>query len=224
MKIPLGLIGSALAAAALVQGSATAGVVQYGDEDLLNTGTYSSDPKAGATLEGLAPGVITVATNSYGHSYPFSPTPGDYAGTDQIYVGNIQTASHDGYSNSGSKIHGPQVITLDYSSLLSPGQVIDTFTLGIAADDFQRPTFGQRFIATINGATHTRITTQLNAFNQTGPRVQFFTVGISPTLLLDTKVLTLTIDELGDGGDGWALDFLTIGITAQAVPEPSTIA
>ena len=27
----------------------------------------------------------------------------------------------------------------------------------------------------------------------------------------------------GDGGDGWAIDFLTTGVTTAAVPEPSSI-
>ena len=38
--------------------------------------------------------------------------------------------------------------------------------------------------------------------------------------------MTLSIDEGGDGGDGWAVDFLTIGVTTTsgAVPEPSTTA
>jgi hypothetical protein len=38
-------------------------------------------------------------------------------------------------------------------------------------------------------------------------------------------VLTLSIDQGGDGGDGWALDYLTVGVTTQqtptsTVPEP----
>ena len=43
--------------------------------------------------------------------------------------------------------------------------------------------------------------------------------------LLPSEMLTLSIDEGGDGGDGWAVDFLTVGITSQgaAVPEPATL-
>jgi hypothetical protein len=83
-------------------------IIEYGNENLLNTGTYPSDPKAGATLSGLAPGVVTDATNSFAHSYPFSPSAGDFPGTDQIYVGSHQTASHDGYSASSERVAGPQ--------------------------------------------------------------------------------------------------------------------
>jgi hypothetical protein len=28
-------------------------------------------------------------------------------------------------------------------------------------------------------------------------------------------VLTLTIDDGGDGGDGWAIDFLTVAVTTS---------
>src|SRR5271157_1219807 len=86
--------------------TAQAGQIEYGNENLLNTGSYPSDPKAGATLVGLSPGVVTMATNSFGHGYPFSPSPGDYPGTDQIYVGSVQTASHDGYSVSSGRVNG----------------------------------------------------------------------------------------------------------------------
>ena len=200
---------------------------EYGDEDLCNTGAYSSNPKAGATLYGLAPGVVTTAQRSFGHNYPFSPTPTDYAGTDQIYVGSVQTGTHDGYSRSQPRINGPQVITLDYGSLLPGGQAIRTLTLGIGADDFQYRTFGQPFTAAINGVTDVALTNALNALNQTGPYEQFFTIGIDPAILKPSNVLTLRINEGGDGGDGWAIDFLTVGVTSASpenVPEPGAIA
>src|SRR6516162_5973846 len=104
-------------------------VLLYGTENVLGTGTYSSDPTAGATLFGLVPGNVTFASLIQAHSYPFSPSAGDYPGTDQIYVGSNQTGAHDGYSQAASRIAGPQVISLDYSSLVSPGSVVDTLTL-----------------------------------------------------------------------------------------------
>ena len=51
--------------------------------------------------------------------------------------------------------------------------------------------------------------------------VRFGTIGVSPSILLPTHILTLSIDQGGDGGDGWAVDFLTVGVTT--VPEPSTL-
>ena len=212
-----------LACVGLLGTSARGDFIQFGDRDLCNTGSYSSDPTAGATLQGLAAGTVTYATKSFGHGYPFSPSPGDYPGTDQIYVGSVQTASHDGSSNSASRLNGPQVITMDYSSLISPGHKIDTLTLGIAADDFQFKMFGQPFSATINGVANTSLANALKSLNQTGPYEQFLTVGIDPAILAGNNKLTLSINEGGDGGDGWAVDFLTVGVTSSVVPEPASI-
>jgi PEP-CTERM motif len=200
------------------------GVLEYGDENVLNSGTtYPSDPKAGATLIGLAPGVVTASTLITPHSYPFTPEPGDFPGTDQIYVGSVQTGAHDGYSVATQRINGPDVLTLDYSSLVPPGQQVDSFTLGLALDDFQFPAFGQPFIGTVNGQPSADLTNLLDFPNQSGPLTQFFTVGLSPSLLLPSNVATIAIDEGGDGGDGYALDFLTVGVTTSPIPEPASI-
>jgi hypothetical protein len=203
-----------------------AGVITFGSENCLGTGCYgSNDPTAGATLQGLAPNVVTVASLSFGHSYPFSPGPGDFPGTDQIYVGSVQTGFDDGYSISPQRINGPDVMTLDYSALVPSGQSLDTLTLGIAADDFQFPVFGNPFIVTVNGSVDGALTTQLESLNESGPVVQFFTIGLNPSVDTSSHILTLSIDEGGNGGDGWAVDFLTVGVTTQpsAVPEPAFI-
>src|SRR6185436_12287375 len=102
----------------------------------------ASNPTAGATLQGLAPDTITFASAAFGHGYPFTPGAGDLPGTDTVFVGSTQTGSHDGYSGSAGRVNGPQVITLDYSSLVGPGQSLGTLTLGVAADDFQFPDLG----------------------------------------------------------------------------------
>lgn len=204
---------------------AHAGVIEYGNENLLGTGTYPSDPKAGATLSGLLPGVVTDATNSFFHGYPFSPGVNDFPGTDQIYVGSTQTGADDGYSTAPERINGPQVLSLDYSSLIGAGQVVQTFTLGIASDDFQFPLFGNPYTATINGIVNLPLTNELNSLNDSGPVEHFFTIGIDPSLLSPTGIMTLSIDQGGNGGDGWAVDFLTVGITTtSSVPEPSSFA
>jgi PEP-CTERM motif len=214
-----------LLAASLGSIPAYAGVLTFGDQDCLGQGCYASDPKTGATLQGLAPNVVTLATNSFSHGFPFSPDAGDFPGTDTIYVGSVQTASHDGYSAFAGRVNGADVLTLDYSSLIGAGQSLSTLTLGIAADDFQFQVFGQPFIATVNGSVNTALTSQLNSFNQSGPVVQFFTIGLDPTIDTGSHILTISIDEGGDGGDGFAVDFLTVGATtASAVPEPSTSA
>jgi hypothetical protein len=219
-------VAAVMVGAILVAGTARAdGVLEYGNENVLGTGTYPSDPKAGATLIGLASGVSTQSTLFLGHGFPFSPGLGDFAGTDQIFVGSVQTGAHDGYSVSAQRINGPQVLTLDYSSLVPSGNTVTTLTLGIAADDFQFPVFGQPFMTTVNGTADSALTTALESLNESGPVVHFFTIGIDPASLLPTNVLTLSIDEGGDGGDGWAVDFLTVGVTsrAAAVPEPAAL-
>ena len=199
--------------------------MEYGDEDVLGTATYGSDPKAGATLEGLAPGVVTYSSLITDHGWGFSPSAGEYAGTDQIYVGSNQTGYHDGYSSTQERLPGPQIMSLDYGSLVIPGDVIYTFTLGIAADDFQYIPFRQPYVAKINDVVNAGLTDILNGFDQTGPDVQFFTFGIDPSTLDPSNILTLSIDQSGDGGDGWAIDFLTIGVTTspKPVPEPATL-
>jgi hypothetical protein len=209
----------ALPRAALADFPVPAGVQLYGTEDVLNSGTtYPSDPTAGATLIGLAPGVVTASTLVTPHTFPFTPTAGDFPGTDQIYVGSVQTGAHDGYSTSPQRINGPDVMTLDYSALVPAGQTISSFTLGIALDDFQFPVFGQPFLVSLNGVPNADLTTLVETPNQSGPVVQYYSIGLDPTLLLPTNVATLSIDEGGDGGDGYAIDFLTVGVTT--VPEP----
>ncbi len=210
----------------LVAGSIGPGVLEYGSEiDPVTLAAYTPDPKAGATLIGLSANVLTTSTNTEAHSYPFAQPTGAYPGTDQIYVGSNQTAFDDGYSQYAGRIAGPMVITMDYSSLLSAGQAVASLTLGIAADDFQNAAFGNPFTASINGVTNTALTSELNSFNETGPVVNFFTIGIAPSQLASSNVLTLSINEGGTGGDGWAIDFLTIGVTttAAAVPEPTSL-
>jgi Bacterial Ig-like domain/LVIVD repeat len=192
--------------------------LEYGDEDLFAFGYGSGvDPKAGATLTGLAAGHVSVATQPFIHGFPFSADEDDFPGTDQIYVGSSDTGSgHDGYAAYDGRLTGPDTLSLDYGALVPPGRTIDTLTLGIAADDFQRPAFGQPFVAMVNGQVNTTLTNALNQLNLTGPLTQFLTVGIDPSTLLPSDVLTVSIDEGGDGGDGYAVDFLTIAVTTSA--------
>jgi hypothetical protein len=114
---------------------------------------------------------------------------------------------------------------LNYAPLVPAGQIVATLTLGIAADDLQFPDFGQPFSATLNGCTAAALTTQLNSLNPSGPQFQIFTMGLAPSLDTSAHILPLSIDEGGDGGDGWAIDFLTVGVTtrvAPGVPEPAS--
>lgn len=197
-----------------------AAVLTYGDLDVLGVGSYSVDPTTGATLEGLAPDAVTLGAPPVAHGYPFAPEGDDYPGTDQIYAGSVQTGAQDGYSTA-PRVNGPQVFVLDYSSLIPAGQTIASLTLGIAADDFQFPSYAQPFSAAVNGSDHPALTSTLNSIDLGGPVVRFFTIGISPAALVPSHLLTVSIDNRGDGGDGWAVDFLTVGVTT--VPEPAAL-
>ena len=108
---------------------------------------------------------------------------------------------------------------------MGAGQTVTSLTLGIAADDFQFPVFGQPFLVTLNGGSDPSLTTKLESLNESRPVVHFFTIGLDPALDNASHTLTLSINEGGDGGDGFAVDFLTLGVeTASATtPEPSGI-
>src|SRR4051812_38092030 len=109
MKSPLALKAVALSVTVLtcLVTTSSSAVEMYGDADALGTGAYgASDPTAGATLQGLSSGTVTFASLVVGHTFPFSPGAGDFAGTDQIFVGSTQTAFHDGYSGAGSRMNG----------------------------------------------------------------------------------------------------------------------
>lgn len=189
-----------------------AGLLTYGDEDLLGFNGYTSDPKTSAILSGLTANVISDSSVQTTHAFPFVGNPSNHPGTDQIYVGSNQTRTRDGYSASSDRRAGPQLITMNYASLIPQGRSLNSLTLGIAADDFQFHQFGQAFVAKINGVTNDALTSKLNSLRQTGPITQFFSIGIDPRQLTKNNVLTLSIDSAGDGGDGWAIDFLTIGV------------
>jgi hypothetical protein len=211
---------------------ANAAVEFYGDENVLNSGqSYPSDPTAGTTLQGLTPGTITKSTLTFYHvnfslpdiGYPTSPYPGDFPGTDQIYVGSVETAEDDGYSEQARAIHGPDNFSLDYNSLVPSGQQIATFTLGISFDDFQDSLYKCPYTLTLNGTPNASLSAWANSFELDGPSVQFSTIGVDPSLLSPSGVLSLSIDEGGNGGDGYAVDFLTVGITTVPLPEPTVL-
>jgi hypothetical protein len=198
-------------------------VATYGDRDLVGF-QYppGANPVAGARLVGLASGAITLATEGFGHGFPFKPGDNDvngdedYPNTDQIFVGSNQTAAHDGYAQFDGRKQGPATFSLDYSKLVPAGTRISTLTLGIAIDDVQFAMWGQPFSASINGQPDRAITSELNKIDDTGPMTRFFSAGIDPAILTPDHILTVAIDEGGDGGDGFAIDFLTVGLTTSA--------
>lgn len=198
-------------------------VATYGDRDLVGFHyPPGADPTAGARITGLAPGAITLSREGFGHGFPFKPGDNqpdgieDYPNTDQIFVGSNQTAEHDGYAQFDDRKKGPALFRLDYSRLVPAGDRITTLTLGIAIDDVQFGLWGQPFNARINGQPNPAISGELNKIDDTGPMTRFFSSGIDPALLTPDHILKVAIDEAGDGGDGFAIDFLTVGVTTSA--------
>jgi hypothetical protein len=198
-------------------------VATYGDRDLVGFHyPPGADPVAGARLTGLAPGAITLSREGFGHGFPFKPGDNqpdgaeDYPNTDQIFVGSNQTAGHDGYAQFDDRKKGPALFSLDYSKLVPAGAKIATLTLGIAIDDVQFALWGQAFNASVNGQLNEAISNELNKIDDTGPMTRFFSAGIDPAVLTPDHILTVALDEGGDGGDGFAIDFLTVGVTTSA--------
>ena len=237
--ICLGLVALAALSLSAARPASAQGILEYGNENQDGAGPYASgfDPKAGAALSGLTAGQTTQGAQSSGHTEFFPDAPaGDFAGTDTIHVGSTFTdQAHDGYAGQylyapspGHVVKGPDSFSLNYSSLVPAGQTLQTLTLGLEADDFQYAKYGNPFTATINGVESSEIESVLNSVVLTDPSSQFFTFGIDPSLLTSSNVLNLSIDEGGDGGDGYAVDFLTVGVTtsgapaAAPVPEAST--
>ena len=167
-----------------------------------------------------------MAANSFQHPFPFQPAPGAFPGTDQIYTGGsaVATGASDAYSATAQAIPGPQNLSLNYASLVPAGQAVDTVTLGLAADDFQKIGTGQPYTASINGMVNAALSNELNALSIGGPKVQYFTVGLNPPDLGTSNILNVSISRASTtGADGWAVDFATVGVTSHAVPEPSTL-
>lgn len=221
------ILATSVTLIAAAKSPADAAVMTYGDMDCVGFGCYgAADPTSGAVLQGLGAGVTSHATTAFSHGLPPFPGGVDFAGTDTIYVGSHLIHADDGYAANGNPVAGPQMLTLNYGGLVAGGTHITSLTLGIAADDFQNPFFGQPFMASVNGTPNADLTALLNSINTGGPSVQFFTIGLDLNDLAPSNILNISIDEGGDGGDGWAVDFLTVGVTtaANVVPEPMTLA
>jgi hypothetical protein len=168
----------------------------------------------GSTTSDEGP-LVPSAAASFSHGWPFFPETGvdaDFAGTDQIFTAPGQTGFGDGYSSYAGRVQGANALTLDYASLLPVGHAITTFTLGIAADDFQRPTFGQAYSVSVNGSVHTGMTNFLNGITQTGPATQFLTFGLDPKLLTGSRSR-----RPATGATGGRSTTLTVGIETQPI-------
>ena len=150
--------------------SISTNVLEYGDEDLCNTGTYSSNPEGRSHACRTGSGRSDLCRQQPGQSFAscFSvrSATNDFPGTDQIFVGSHATASLDGYANYSGKTYGPQIISLNYSSLVAAGQKVATMTLGFEADDFQSPYWGNPYTVMLNGVINSNLTAAINSLNR----------------------------------------------------------
>lgn len=197
-------------------------VLVYGDKDLFGSQyPKGAHPTAGAQLYGLQPGQVSTATQTYDYGNIFTPGFGDlggqtdYPGTDQLYVASSSTPQMSQIQR------GPEVISMDYSSQVPPGQVATGLTLGMAASNFNAQGTQQTYTAWINNQIDVPLSRQLNSLEMSAQDTQFFAIGIDPQLLLPDDTLTLKIDASGSSNPlAWAIDFLTIGVTTAPAPTP----
>jgi hypothetical protein len=76
---------------------------------------------------------------------------------------------------ASTTINGPQVLVLDYSSLVGPGSFVNPSP------------------PHLNGSAAGVLATTLNAMDETGPFVHFFSIGLNPTLDNPSHTFTLGI-------------------------------
>jgi len=162
--------------------------------------------------------------NRLAHSIGWVLDPLDPAGTDRIYVGTIWTsATPDGYSQlfagykAGSNPNnyafgdGALEITMEYGDAIQ-NITVKNARLDIAADDFQKPSWGSNFAVTLNGVSAPFIATALNNLSQTGPICELIRLNIPASFLpeIQSGTLVIRIDETTGVGDGYAVDFVKL--------------
>ncbi len=197
-------------------------ILVYGDKDLFGYQYPNGiDPTAGAQLSGLQPGQVSTATQTYDYGNLFTPMygdlggQGDYPGTDQLYVPSSATPDFS------QEQRGPQVVSMDYSSQVPPGQVVTGLTLGMAASGFLAQATQQTYTVWINNQIDVPLSRYLNSLNSGDARsTQFFAIGVDPQVLLPNNTLTLKINGTGTNNTvAWGIDFLTIGVSTAPAPS-----
>jgi len=205
---------------------AAAKILVFGDKDLFGSQYPNGvDPTTGAQLSGLQPGQVSTATQTYDYNDNFTPNFGDlggqtdYPGTDQLYVASNTTPQMNQIQR------GPQVISMDYSSQVPPGQAVSGLTLGMSITGFDAQETQQTYSVWINNQIDVPLSRYINSVELGAHATQFFAIGVDPQLLLPNNTLTLKIDSTGSQNPlAWAIDFLTIGVTTSPAPaaQPSS--
>ncbi len=146
------------------------------------------------------------------HAFPFQPGDKDADGTDRIMVvSGHRDAGGDGYTGTTTRPDNqprPLRVAFDLGNV-----ELRSAALQIFVDDFQAPSWGTRFKATLNGTELPMLGTTLNALDQTGPIGKLITLQLLPEqlpLLRDGKLALLIDDPEHDVADGFAIDFVRL--------------
>jgi OmpA-OmpF porin, OOP family len=192
-------------------------IVRVGDIDNLGFGwPVDFDPFSGAATPP--------------HPFPWKADPADPPGTDRIMVISGWRATtrpepkHDGYTRTTRRpANAIEPVTLQYEL----GRTrVSSARLQLFVDDFQAPSFGNRFRVLLDEVPAPYIAEVLNTLRQRGPVGKLVTVQVLPEhlpLLADGALRILIDDPHTDVGDGYALDFVRLLINPGAAPARATV-
>ena len=165
------------------------------------------------------------------HPFPWQLDPADPSGTDRIMVISGWRGQpgpkpkHDGYTRltkrPANKVE-PLTLSFEVGRLK-----IAAARLQIFVDDFQAPSFGNRYQVTLDGEDAPYIAEALNTLRQRGPIGKLVTLQILPEhlhLLVDGELQLLIDDPHTDVGDGYAIDFVRLLINPRAVAGGALVA
>ena len=179
-------------------------LVQVGDIDNLGFGWPDGfDPFSGRSTDP--------------HDYPWAPNSTDAPGTDRILVvSGHRNASGDGYTSATSRdATRPVPLRLAFDRGTT---TITSAALQLFVDDFQAPSFGTRYLVTLDGRDAPDLAAVINRLDQTGPIGKLVTLQILPDTLglLEDGRLEVSIDDpTSDVADGFAFDFVRLLINPK---------
>lgn len=192
-------------------------VVRVGDIDNLGFGwPVDFDPFSGASTPP--------------HGFPWQVDPADPPGTDRIMVISGWRGKpgpkpkHDGYTRMTKRpANAVQPVTLRFDA----GRMrIAEARLQIFVDDFQAPSFGNRYEVTLDDEPAPHIAEALNVLRQRGPVGKLVTLQVLPEqlhLLADGELQLLIDDPHTDAGDGFAIDFVRLLLNPGAAPASAVV-
>ncbi len=162
------------------------------------------------------------------HRFPWTPDPGDPAGTDRIMVVSSYSGSppagQDGYTTSTSRPENlPEPVTLNFDLR---GSRPSSAVLQMFVDDFQAPVWGASYQVRLDGQRAPFIEDVLATLVQTGPVGKLITLPMpsEQLSLLDDGRLEIEIDDPTTGaGDGFAIDFVKLFIDVYGFTNVGTI-